>query len=51
MKLRYTVSQPNLVMDTGVHSLLRANYHQKVYTKFNFKVPYPQPMKERFAIF
>ena len=50
-KLRHTVSQPNLVMDTGVHSLLQANCHQKVYTKFNLKVPYPHPMKERFAIF
>ena len=37
-------SQPNLVMDAGVHLSLHANcHHQIVYAKFNLKIHYPPP--------
>ena len=37
-------SQPNLVMDPGVHPSLHANsHHQIVYPKFNLKIHYPPP--------
>ena len=37
-------SQPNLVMESGVHSSLHENcHHQLVYAKFNLKVCYPPP--------
>ena len=37
-------SQPSLVMESGVHSLLHENcHHQLVYAKFNLKVWYPPP--------
>ena len=37
-------SQPNLVMDAGVHPSLHANcHHQIVYPKFNLKIHYPPP--------
>ena len=36
-------SQPNLVVDSEVHSSLHPNcYHQIVYAKFNLKVHFPQ---------
>ena len=37
-------SQPNLVMETGVHSSLHPNcHHQIIYAKFNLKIYYPHP--------
>ena len=37
-------SQPDLVMESGVHSLLHPNCHQQVtYAKFNLKIHYPPP--------
>ena len=37
-------SQPNLVMESGVHSSLHPNcHHQITYAKFNLKVYYPPP--------
>ena len=37
-------SQPNLVMESGVHSSLRENcHHQIIYAKFNLKIYYPPP--------
>ena len=37
-------SQPNLVMESGVHSLLHPNcHHQMTYAKFNLKIYYPPP--------
>ena len=37
-------SQPNLVMESGVHSSLHPNcYHQITYAKFNLKIHYPPP--------
>ena len=37
-------SQPNLVMESGVHSSLHQNcHHQIIYAKINFKVFYPPP--------
>ena len=37
-------TQPNLVMDSGVHSSLHANcHHQLPYVKFNLNVFYPPP--------
>ena len=37
-------SQPNLVMESGVHSSQHENcHHQLVYVKFNLKVWYPPP--------
>ena len=35
-------SQPNLVMEPGVHSSLHSNrHHQITYAKFNLKIYYP----------
>ena len=40
-------SQPNLLMESGVHSSLHENcHHQIIYAKFNFKIYYP-PLYER----
>ena len=40
-------SQPNLVMDAGIHLSLHAScHHQIVYAKFNLKIHYP-PTYER----
>ena len=40
-------SQPNLMMDAGVHPSLHTNcHHQIVYAKFNLKIHYP-PLFER----
>ena len=37
-------SQPNLVMESGVHSSLHENcHHQIIYAKFNLKIYYPPP--------
>ena len=37
-------SQPNLVMESGVHSSLHPNcHHQITYAKFNLKIHYPPP--------
>ena len=37
-------SQPNLVMESGVHSSLHQNcHHQIIYAKINLKVFYPPP--------
>ena len=37
-------SQPNLVMESGVHSSLHPNcHHQITYAKFNLKIYYPPP--------
>ena len=39
-------SQPNMVVNSGVHSSLHANcYHQIVFAKFDLKVYYPPPYK------
>ena len=38
------MSQPNLVMDLGVHSSLHENWHhQLIHAKFHLKVRYPPP--------
>ena len=40
-------SQPNVVIDSGVHASLHANYHhQIIYAKFDLKMIYP-PSYER----
>ena len=37
-------SQPNLVMESGIHSSLHSNcHHQIVFPKFNFSIFYPPP--------
>ena len=37
-------SQPNLVMESGIHSLLHSNcHHQIVFAKFNLSIFYPPP--------
>ena len=37
-------SQPNLVMESGIHSLLLSNcHHQIVFAKFNLSIFYPPP--------
>ena len=37
-------SQPNLVMESGVHSSLHPNcHHQITYARFNLKIYYPSP--------
>ena len=37
-------SQPNLVMESGVHSSLNTNcHHQVVFEKFNLSILYPPP--------
>ena len=41
-------SQPNLVMESGVHSSLHKNcHHQIIYTKFNLKIYYPTPYEQK----
>ena len=38
------ISQPNFVMESGVHLSLHPNcYHQINYAKFNLKIYYPSP--------
>ena len=38
------VSQPNLAMESGVHSSLQQIYHhQIIYAKLNLKIHYPPP--------
>ena len=38
------MSQPNLVMVSGVHSSLHPNcHHQIIHAKFNLKIFYPPP--------
>ena len=40
------ISQPNLVINSGVHSSLHPNcHHQIIHAKFNLKVFYPPPYK------
>ena len=37
-------SQPNLVMESGIHSSLHSNcHHQIVFAKFNLSIFYPPP--------
>ena len=37
-------SQPNMIMDSGVHSSLYSNcYHEIIYAKFDLKFFYPPP--------
>ena len=37
-------SQPNMIMDSGVHPSLHSScHHQIIYAKFNLKVFYPPP--------
>ena len=37
-------SQPNLVIESGVHTALHQNCHQKfIYTKFDLQFFYPPP--------
>ena len=44
-------SQPNLVMESGVHSSLHQNCHdQIIYAKINFKVFYPPHMNVKYGI-
>ena len=41
--LKFT-SQPNLVIESGMHSSLHLYYHHQItYAKFNLKVYYPPP--------
>ena len=38
------ISQPNMIMDSGVHPSLHSNcHHQIIYAKFDLKVFYPLP--------
>ena len=38
------VSQPNLVMESGIHSSLHQKcYHQIIYARLNLKIHYPPP--------
>ena len=38
------MSQPNLIADSGVHSLLHPScHHQTVFAKLNFHIVYPPP--------
>ena len=40
-------SQPNLVMESIVHSSLHSNcHHQIIYARFNLKIYYPLPFYE-----
>ena len=40
-------SQPNLVMESGVHSSLHENcHHQMTFAKFNLKIYYPPPYEQ-----
>ena len=44
-------SQPNLVVDSGVHPSLHPNcYHQIVYGKFNLKINFPHLTNEKYGI-
>ena len=37
-------SHPSLVMESGIHSSLRSNFHHQItYGKFNLKIHYPPP--------
>ena len=37
-------NQPNLIMDSGVHSTLHSKcHHQIIYSKLNLKIEYPPP--------
>ena len=37
-------NQPNLVMESGVHSWLHSNFHHHItFVKFNLKIHYPPP--------
>ena len=41
-------SQPNLVMESGVHSSLHPNcHHQIVFAKINLKIYYPPPYERQ----
>ena len=41
------MSQPNLVMNPGVHSSLHPNcHHQIIHAKFNLKIFYPPPYEQ-----
>ena len=45
-------SQPNMIMDSGVHSLLHSNcHHQIIYTKFDLKDFYPAPYERTISHF
>ena len=42
------ISQPNLVMQSGVHSSLHENcHHQITFAKFNLKIYYPPPYERK----
>ena len=44
-------SQPNLLIESGVHPSLHPNcHHQIVFAKFNLDIVYPPPYKEKFGI-
>ena len=44
-------SEPNLVMESGVHYLLHENsHHQIIYAKFNLKAYYPSPYEGETSI-
>ena len=44
-------SQPNLVVDFGIHPSLHENcHHQIIYSKFDLKIFYPHPMKGLLGI-
>ena len=41
-------SQPNLVMESGVHSSLHENCHHRIiYPKFNLEIYYPPPYEQK----
>ena len=41
------ISQPNLVMESGVHSSLHPNcHHQITHAKFSLKIFYPPPYEQ-----
>ena len=38
------MSQPNLIIESGVHSSLHSNcHHQIIFAKFNLEIVYPPP--------
>ena len=42
-------SQPNLIVNSGTHSLLHPNcHHQIIYAKFSLKIHYPRPYTHEF---
>ena len=44
-------SQPNLVVESGVHPSLHPNcHHQIVFAKFNLMISYPPPYSREFGI-